>query len=108
MRNTLATCSRLAATIAVWAFAGSSTLQAQTANLKFAFISNETEETYVTAIKPFIAAVNRDREDIVHIDCVPNALLSRNFQQPPQLVPDGLADIAFAVPALPPGRFPDN
>lgn len=108
MRNTLATCSRLAATIAVWAFAGSSTLQAQTANLKFAFIANETEETYVTAIKPFIDAVNRDGEGIVHIDFFPNGALSRNFPQQPQLVLDGVADIAFAVPALTPGRFPDN
>lgn len=97
-----------AVTLAAALFAGSTALQAEPVHLKFAFIANETEITYVTAIKPFIDAVNRDGKDVVQIDFFPNGALSRNFPQQSQIVLDGIADIAFVVPGLTPGRFPDN
>jgi TRAP-type C4-dicarboxylate transport system substrate-binding protein len=97
-----------AVTLAAVFFAGSTALGAEPVRLKFAFIANETEITYVSAIKPFIDAVNRDGKDVVQIDFFPNGALSRNFPQQSQIVLDGIADIAFVVPGLTPGRFPDN
>lgn len=108
MKYTIAKIAWLAGSLAAAVLVAPATPQAAPVHLKFAFISNNTELTYVTAIKPFIDNVNRDGEGVVHIDFYPNGALSRNFPQQSQMVLDGIADMAFVVPGLTPGRFPDN
>jgi TRAP-type C4-dicarboxylate transport system substrate-binding protein len=76
--------------------------------LKFAFFTQETEMTWVTTIKPFIDAVNKDGAGVVQIDSFTNGALGRALPNQPQLVLDGVADFAFMIPGSSPGRFPDN
>src|SRR5208282_6198887 len=42
------------------------------------------------------------------IDEYPNGALGRALPQQAQMVLDGVADIAFVIPGVTPGRFPDN
>lgn len=76
--------------------------------LKFAFFAPDTELTWVTTIRPFIDAVNAEASGVIRIDGYPNGALSRNLPQQPQIVLDGVADFAFAIPGITPGRFADN
>jgi TRAP-type transport system periplasmic protein len=82
--------------------------RAEPAHVKLGFFTAETEMTWVSVIKPYVDAVNRDGKDIVHIDAFTNGALGRDLPQQAQLVLDGVADIAFTVPGYSPGRYPDN
>ncbi len=83
-------------------------VKADPVKLKFAFFTGETERTWTTTIKPFIDAINKDGKGIVEIDAYTNGALGRNMAQQAQMVIDGVADIAFVLPALTPGRFTEN
>jgi len=76
--------------------------------LKLAMFSADTEMTWVAAIKPWADAVNKAGAGIVAIDEYPNGALGRALPQQAQMVLDGVADIAFVIPGVTPGRFPDN
>jgi TRAP-type transport system periplasmic protein len=76
--------------------------------LKLGFFATDTEMTYVTVIKPFAEAVNKEAPGAVVIDLFPNGALGRDLPQQPQMVLDGVSDIAFAIPGVSPGRFADN
>jgi TRAP-type C4-dicarboxylate transport system substrate-binding protein len=76
--------------------------------LKFAFFTSDTEETWITAIRPFIAAVNGEAKGVVEIKPYVNGALGKSLTQQAQLVADGAADMAFVVPGLTPQRFTDN
>jgi TRAP-type C4-dicarboxylate transport system substrate-binding protein len=77
-------------------------------HLKLAFFGPDTEMTYVTTLKPFADAMNKDGAGIIQIDTFPNGALGRSLPNQPQMVLDGVADIAFAIPGNTPGRFPDD
>ncbi len=77
-------------------------------HLKLAFFGPDTEMTYVTTLKPFADAVNKDAAGLLVIDTYPNGALGRSLPNQPQMVLDGVADIAFAIPGNTPGRFPDD
>src|ERR1700722_1471186 len=76
--------------------------------LKLAMFSADTEMTWVTAIKPWAEAVNKDAAGAIVIDEYPNGALGKALPQQAQMVLDGVADIAFVIPGVSPGRFPDN
>jgi TRAP-type C4-dicarboxylate transport system substrate-binding protein len=95
----LVACSVLAAT---------SPARSEAVHLKLAMFSADTEMTWVTVIKPWADAVNAAGQGIVQIDAFPNGALGRALPEQPQLVLDGVADIAFVIPGVTPGRFPDN
>ena len=101
-------CAGLALATLISAYSSFSPAAAEPIVLKLNAVSPNTEETYVTAIKPFIDAVNKEGEGIVKIDAFPSGGLNRSFPQQTQLVLDGVADIAFIIPSLTPGRFSDN
>jgi TRAP-type transport system periplasmic protein len=82
--------------------------QADPVKLKLAMFSADTEMTWVTAIKPWAAAVNKDANGAILIDEYPNGALGKALPQQAQMVLDGVADIAFVIPGVSPGRFPDN
>lgn len=78
------------------------------ASLKLAMFSPSTEMTWVTTINPWANAVNKAGTGVVKIEKYPNGALGRALPQQAQMVLDGVADIAFVIPGVTPGRFPDN
>src|SRR6266576_2950124 len=81
---------------------------AEPVTLKLSFFASETEVNYARAIKPWIDAVNADPGGAVKIEAYPNGALGKALPAQPQLLLDGVADIAFVNPSLGPGRFPDD
>ena len=59
-------------------------------------------------MKPFAETVQRETNNAVVFDLFPNGALGRNPGQQPQLVLDGVADLAWVVQSYSPGRFPDT
>jgi len=82
--------------------------QAQPVTLKLAVFSPDTEMTWVKVLKPWADAVNAAGKGVVQIDMFPNGALGRALPEQPQMVLNGVADIAFVIPGVTPGRFPDN
>lgn len=82
--------------------------QAQPVTLKLSFFASDTEVNYAKAIKPWVDAVNADPSNALKIEAYPNGALGKSLPAQPQMVLDGVADIAFVNPALVPGRFPDD
>ncbi len=83
-------------------------VNAQPVTLKLAFFANDTEVNYAKAIKFWVEAVNADPSGAVKIEAYPNGALGKALPAQPQMILDGVADIAFVNPALVPGRFPDD
>ena len=82
--------------------------QAEPVALKLSFFGPDTEVNYAKAIKPWADAVNADKSGAVKIELYPNGALGKALPSQPQMILDGVADIAFVNPALVPGRFPDD
>jgi TRAP-type C4-dicarboxylate transport system substrate-binding protein len=72
--------------------------------LKFAYFAADTDETWITTIRPFIEAVNEEAKGIIEIKPAIGSALAVQAQH----VLDGTADMSFIVPGLTPARFPDN
>src|SRR5271155_636280 len=77
-------------------------------HLKWAVFTPDSEVTFRTVMKPFAETVQRETDNAVVFDLFPNGALGRNPGQQPQLVLDGVADVAWVVPSYSPGRFPDT
>jgi len=77
-------------------------------HLKWAVFTPDSEVTFRTVMKPFAEAVQRETDNAVVFDLFPNGALGRNPGQQPQMVIDGVADVAWVVPSYSPGRFPDT
>ena len=82
--------------------------QAEPVKLKLAMFSADTEMTWVKVIKPWADAVNAAGKGIVEIDMFPNGALGHALPEQPQMLLNGVADIAFVIPGVTPGRFPEN
>ena len=82
--------------------------QADPVSLKLSFFGPDTEVNYAKAIKPWADAINADKSGAVKIELYPNGALGKALPAQPQMILDGVADIAFVNPALVPGRFPDD
>lgn len=83
-------------------------VSAEPIKLKLSWFADAQSPTYVTGVKPFIDSVNKEGAGIVQIEAFPNGALGRSLPAQPQMVLDGVADIAFVVTTLTPARFPDN
>jgi TRAP-type C4-dicarboxylate transport system substrate-binding protein len=81
---------------------------AQPVTLKLSFFGPDTEVNYVKAIKPWVDKINADPSGALKIEAYPNGALGKALPAQPQMILDGVADIAFVNPALVPGRFPDD
>jgi TRAP-type C4-dicarboxylate transport system substrate-binding protein len=79
---------------------------AEPVRLKFSWFSSDRTLLYMTAVKPFAAAVNEAAKGLVEIEVHFSGKLGSIGQQA-QLVQDGTVDIAFIVPGYTPARF-DN
>jgi TRAP-type C4-dicarboxylate transport system substrate-binding protein len=82
--------------------------QAQPVTLKLSFFGPAAEASYDRVIRHWVDAVNKDPAGALKIDAFPNGALGKVLPAQPQLVLDGVADIAFINPGLTPGRFPDD
>jgi TRAP-type C4-dicarboxylate transport system substrate-binding protein len=99
--------ARFAFLLLLFAFAPAAA-SSEPIKLSFAYFSSDRSTTYVTAIKPFIDAVNADPARLVQIEVSFSGALGRDPAKQLQLVLDGTADLAFVVPGYTPERFPDN
>src|SRR5262245_39900483 len=94
----------LAALTALWsAFAA-----AEPIKLKLSFFSSDRSMIYAAAVKPFVDAVNREAKGLLEIEVFFSGALGKSPAQQPNLVADGVADIAYIVPSYTPERFPDT
>ena len=82
--------------------------QAQTPTLKLSFFGPSAEVNYDRLIKPWVEAVNADAKGALKIEAYPDGALGKALPAQPQMVLDGVVDIAFVNPSLVPGRFPDD
>jgi TRAP-type C4-dicarboxylate transport system substrate-binding protein len=81
---------------------------AQATKVKFAVFTPDKEQTYITVMRPFAEAVNKEAAGAVEIDLFPNGALGRSPLQQAQMVLDGVADIAWVIASYTPGRFQEN
>jgi TRAP-type C4-dicarboxylate transport system substrate-binding protein len=77
-------------------------------HVKWAVFTPDHEVTFRTVMKPYAEAVQKDTNNAVVFDLFPNGALGRNPGQQPQLVLDGVADVAWCIPSYTPGRFSDT
>jgi TRAP-type C4-dicarboxylate transport system substrate-binding protein len=75
--------------------------------LKLSFFSSDTAYLYLGGAKPFVDAVNSEAKGLLEIEVFFRGALGKAAQQP-QLVRDGVADIALIVPGYTADQFPDN
>lgn len=87
---------------------GTAVMAQDTINLKFAVFTPEQEITYQTAMKPWAEAVEKATDGKVKIQLFPGGTLGRDGTKQIKMLKDGVADIAFIIPAYNPGLFPDN
>jgi len=81
---------------------------AEPIKLKMAYFSSDREPPYVSVLKPFADAVNREANGAIEIVPYTGGVLGRSYPRQAQLVLDGVADMAWINPSLTPERFPDN
>lgn len=84
------------------------TAQAEETVLKLSVFIPEGAPTYAQVIKPWAEAINAEGKGILKIDAFTGGALGGNPAAQPDLVLDGVADLALVIPAYSPGRFPDN
>jgi TRAP-type C4-dicarboxylate transport system substrate-binding protein len=81
---------------------------AEPIKLKLAFYTSDRASITYAAVKPFVDAVNAEAKGLVEIEVYYSGALGKSLAQQPQLVLDGVADIAFVIPGLVLDRFSDN
>src|SRR6185503_14124459 len=103
MLKTLARC--LLFSLALLPAAASAT---EPVRLKLSFFSSDSAMLYGGGVKPFVDAVNSEAKGLLEIEVFFSGALGKAPAQQPQLVRDGVADIAFIVPGYTAAQFPDN
>ena len=76
--------------------------------LKLAFFASEKSDTFRYGVKPFVDAVNAEGKGVLVIKVYPNGALGKALAEQPNIVQEGVADIAWVVPGQTPYRFRDN
>ncbi|SDH89122.1 TRAP-type C4-dicarboxylate transport system, substrate-binding protein [Bradyrhizobium sp. Rc2d] len=85
-----------------------SSLIAEPIKLKVAFYSSDQSMSFLGAVKPFTDAVGSAANGAIQFEFFFSGALGKDVTMQPQIVRDGAADIAFAVPGVSPDLFPDN
>ena len=80
----------------------------QSVKLKLSYFSSDRTMLYLGGVKPFVDAVNDEAKDLLEIEVSFSGALGKAPAQQPQLVRDGVADLAFIVPGYTADQFPDN
>lgn len=82
--------------------------QAQAQKFKFSVFTPDKEQTFISTMKPFADAVNKESGGACEIELFPSGALGRSPVQQAQMVLDGVADIAWIIASYTPGRFHEN
>jgi TRAP-type C4-dicarboxylate transport system substrate-binding protein len=82
--------------------------RAEPITLKLSFFTSDQSATYLSTVKPFVDAINRDGANLLHTEVFLSGTLGKTQKELPQLVRSGGADIAFIVPGQTPELFPDT
>jgi TRAP-type C4-dicarboxylate transport system substrate-binding protein len=85
----------------------SSAAAAEPIKLKLAFNTSDRSDLYLYTIKSFVDAVNTEANGLIEIEVYFSGVLGGSPPQP-QLVLDGVADMAVILSGLSPLRFPDD
>lgn len=85
-----------------------STSFAEPIKLKFATMDPAQTTPIVKAYQPWLDRINKASDGTLNIEVYPGGSLGRDPRIQLKLVTDGVADLAFIVPAYTPGRFPDD
>ena len=81
---------------------------AEPIRLKLAFFSSDSNHLYLSAVKPFVDAVNAEGKGRVAIDVYLSGKLGRDLSKQTQRLRDGIADIAYVVQPYEREAFPDS
>ena len=81
---------------------------AEPIRLKLAFFSSDSNHLYLSAVKPFVDAVNAEGKGRVVIEVYLSGKLERDLSKQTQLLRDGIADIAYIVQPYEREAFPDS
>jgi TRAP-type C4-dicarboxylate transport system substrate-binding protein len=103
MTNAVARCVMIAVALLLPVAAA-----AEPIKLKMAYFASDREPPFVSVMRPFADAVNKQAKGIIEIVPYAGGALGRSFAQQTQLVLDGVADMAWVNPNLTPEKFPDN
>src|SRR5665213_687595 len=79
---------------------------AEPITLKLAFFTSDQSKIFNIAVRPFVDAVNA--HEGIKIETYPSGILGKDQAQQPQMVRDGVADIAFVVLGPTGNQFPDR
>jgi TRAP-type C4-dicarboxylate transport system substrate-binding protein len=85
----------------------SSAAAAEPIKLKLAFNTSDRSDLYLNAIKSFVDAVNTEANGLIEIEVYFSGVLAGSPPQP-QLVLDGVADMAMILSGQSQLRFPDD
>lgn len=76
--------------------------------LKLSLITSDRTVTYQALVRPFVDAVNAEARGLLDIEIYFSGALGKEADKQPQMVVDGVADIAFISPGYTPERFYDD
>jgi TRAP-type C4-dicarboxylate transport system substrate-binding protein len=81
---------------------------AEPIKLKLSLVSSDRSLIYLGGVKPFVDAVNAEAKGLIEIEVYFSGALGKAAWEQPQMVADGVADLAFIFPGYTPERFYDN
>lgn len=84
------------------------TALAEPVELKFSFFTSDRSEIYHASIKPLVDGVNGDARGLARIKVYFSGAINGIQSLDPQIVSDGIADLALIVPGRTPSRFPNS
>jgi TRAP-type C4-dicarboxylate transport system substrate-binding protein len=76
--------------------------------LKLSYFSSDSSLLYLGGVKPFVDAVNEEAQGLLEIEVYFSGAWGKSPGQQPQLVRDGVAELAYIVPGYTADQFPDN
>lgn len=85
-----------------------SPVSAEPIKLKLSLVTSDRALIYLGGVKPFVDAVNAEAKGLFEIEVYFSGALGKDPAQQPQMVADGVADMAFIFPGYSPERFYDN
>src|SRR5882757_5993107 len=76
--------------------------------LNLSLVTSDRALIYYGGVKPFVDAVNAEAKGLLEIEVYFSGALGKESAQQPQMVADGVADMAFIATGHSPKRFYDN
>lgn len=81
---------------------------AEPIKLKLSYFSSDRSMLYLAGVKPFVDAFNAEAKGLAEIEVFFSGALGKSPAQQPQLVRDGVAEMAYIIPGYTGDRFPDD